>query len=525
MIVVGHSLHTLLTMRASLPASGVKGLLRYARPHAPSAFTPVVLSEMKGRRIAIDATLLTQRFFYRSGASDASVLVAFYNTLMQLRDAGVYPILVFDNTTARLALKEYEQLKRRASRSLIQARMELEEARLARIDKLLALHAQAMLLPHDTRATICALLDQWDSMQHAERNLPLPSPSRRRKKLDQLLQDGYECDMRTDFSADDEWLDTSTLPSDDSWHLVYQIHALRQECTASLPADLPVRLSLAQLALARTEYAAFEAIVLPERAHAMRRFLDVNYGASTAQLIELLRTRTREKRESYAGISRSVSESLYHQAAHMCRLMNVPVFITGDGTEDGGEVHEAEGFASALVLRGYADIVASEDSDVIMYEVPLLRGLGALDKMELIDARALREGLFPSESDSAAHVTASQYRMKQFALICGTDFNRTIPGVGPTRGHALVKEFGDIATLLEKSDKYAPPEGYTKESYATHLAEALSVFENGPNVDEPAAAIGLQREYGRFPEHSRRDVRALLLEYGVSPESLPYSLR
>ena len=63
MIGVGHSLHTLLTMRASLPASGVKGLLRYARPHAPSAFTPVVLSEMKGRRIAIDATLLTQRFF------------------------------------------------------------------------------------------------------------------------------------------------------------------------------------------------------------------------------------------------------------------------------------------------------------------------------------------------------------------------------------------------------------------------------------------------------------------------------
>ena len=515
-------------MRVSVPASGVKGLLRYARPHAPAAFAPIKsLHDLKNKRIAIDATLLTQRFFYRSGSTDASVLVAFYDTLMQLRDANVYPILVFDNTSARLALKEYEQLKRQASRSLIQARMGLEEARLERIERLAALYREASALPQHTRAIICALLDQWSSMQQAERNLELPAlkTGKRKKPLDKYLQDCYECDTRTEFSTDHEWYEIDDLPSDDSWHLVYKIQALRQECAASLPADLPVRLSLAQLALARAEYAAFEAIVLPERTGAMRRFLGVERPASTETLIALLRKKTLEKRESYAGISRSVNESLYHRAAHMCRLMNVPVFVTGDGTEDGGEVHEAEGFASTLVLRGYADIVASEDSDVVMYEVPLLRGLGALERMELIDPHALREGLFPRTSDSADDVAASRTRMKQFALICGTDFNRTIPGVGPTRGHALVKQFGDIATLLEKSDKHAPPEGYTKESYATHLAQALSVFEVGPNVDEPAAALGLGKEYSHFPDHSREDVRALLLEYGVPPASLPVRLR
>ncbi len=56
--------------------------------------------------------------------------------------------------------------------------------------------------------------------------------------------------------------------------------------------------------------------------------------------------------------------------------MQTAVFWTGDGTRTGGgRIHEAEAYAASLVRAGFADLVASEDSDVLLYDAPLLRGL------------------------------------------------------------------------------------------------------------------------------------------------------
>lgn len=501
-------------MRPTAPARGIKGLMPLARQVAPHAFRPVASdSELAGCRVAIDGTLLMQRHFYRTGTTDAEVLTGFCNTLLRLRAANVYPLMVFDHPTVRLALKEFEQLKRRAGRDVTIRRAEIESARLSRLDQLIAMRAQLHALPHGARKVICSLLDQWGVALEVAHDV-LTSPASAPNATELIPAEEDPVDPANDPYISDTWLTADDLPDGESLRIAHTLYALRAACLATFfpsgPAFLPPTAD--QLTLARAEYAAYEAVLLPERASLLRRFIEPASGryASAAHLVSALHARVRHKRDSYASSARSVQVALYEHAMDLCRAMHIPLFVTGDGTDAGGQIHEAEGFASTLVTRGYADMVASEDSDVVMYEAPLLRGLASGAKMELIDTKAMRTGFFPLYDDSADADAASRMCMQQFALLCGTDFNRTIPGIGPLRAHALIKSHGDIATILAKCPKYMPPEGFTRDTFLAHCGEALSVFQNCPDVDRPAAAIGYTRETRHLPEPNPDALRAIL---------------
>ena len=500
-------------MRPTAPARGIKGLMPLARQVAPNAFRPVASdAELAGCRIAIDGTLLMQRHFYRTGTTDAEVLTGFCNTLLRLHAAAAYPVMVFDHPTVRLALKEFEQLKRRASRDVTIRRAEIESARLSRLDQLIAMRTQLHALTRDVRKVICSLLDQWGialEVAHDVLTSPMTNPN-----ATEPIPAEDSVNPANDPYMSDTWHTADDLPDSEALHIAHTLYALRAACLATFfpsgPAFLPPTAD--QLTLARAEYAAYEAVLLPERVSLLRRFIEPANGryASAVHLVDVLHAKVRHKRDSYASSARSVQVALYEHAMDLCRAMHIPLFVTGDGTDAGGQIHEAEGFASTLVTRGYADIAASEDSDVVMYEAPLLRGLASGAKMELIDTRALRTGFFPPYDDSAEADTASRARMQQFALLCGTDFNRTIPGIGPQRAHALIKSHGDIATILDKCPKYTPPEGYTRDTFLAHLGEALSVFQKCPDVDRPAAAIGYMRESRHMPVPNPNALRAIL---------------
>lgn len=211
---------------------------------------------------------------------------------------------------------------------------------------------------------------------------------------------------------------------------------------------------------------------------------------------------------SYTKSSSPFPSSLYADCATLSSLMGVPVLWTGKGGVSGGKPHEAEALASMLVKNGHADLVGSEDSDVVLYEVPLLRGLIGKSGLEIVDSRRVREELFPvgkiksqwkdeslyevaspvlsfkpedsnfensdpgsnskiastlesgssnSEStstNSSEPITQkksnhqielekleneSRRKMMDFALLCGTDFNRTIKGVGSKTALKLIQ--------------------------------------------------------------------------------------
>ncbi|KAL9933914.1 hypothetical protein V8E36_006996 [Tilletia maclaganii] len=327
--------------------------------------------------------------------------------------------------------------------------------------------------------------------------------------------------------------------------------------------------------------------------------------------LDHMHTRSSALSRSYDRASSPLRPSMIIDCAHLCALMGVPVLFTSRGASSTptpvehtslpkttttappktlaipgaawsgpaaplrARAHEAEALAAQLVRAGVADVVASEDSDVLMYDVPMLRGLlggggaqSGFRGMSWVDAREVRRFLFAgrgtgevgpvgsveevvgederpeeglgseagAEGDDEAVTSATAKRtpvdedeinrrqFHEFALLLGTDFNRTIPGVGPKIAYKLIKEHGDITSILrlrnavskdktplsssssstsqkEKATpqttlakqvlqyRYALPASLTRREYRQELSQARAVFNHPPAVYHSLARL------------------------------------
>ncbi|KAE8247792.1 hypothetical protein A4X06_0g4189 [Tilletia controversa] len=355
--------------------------------------------------------------------------------------------------------------------------------------------------------------------------------------------------------------------------------------------------------------------------------------------LHYMHTQSTALSKSYHRASKPLSPQTIIDCAYLCALMGVPVLFTSRGTDGStttndddsptltipgaawagqarlrSRAHEAEALAASLVHAGFAQVVASEDSDVLMYDVPMLRGLtsgnvggtggqAGLKGLVWVDAKEVRRALFGISGDAGAEVgqgdEAEQHRSEggvnvdgaagpltkelsaslsatserasgsgheedllavddddiaseeefstlaqdhapgsenegdvhrtntsrtktltpdeenrrlflEFALLLGTDFNRTIPGVGPKSAHSLMKEHKSIPAILRlkrpppKSAsakkprapskavptlaargadlKWQPPPPLTRREYLIELARARNVFNRPPTL-------------------------------------------
>lgn len=264
-----------------------------------------------------------------------------------------------------------------------------------------------------------------------------------------------------------------------------------------------LRLTLAEEHL----YTALEERSLDE--HGAVRVADTAYSATSSantpvqpcsttypHLIAWMRECSTRTIRSLTRATSTIPPRIYEEATYLCRLMGVPVFAVGNDT-DGSDLHEGEAYCCSLVRNGYADVVASEDSDVLVYDVPLLRGLAAgPGHYEVVHSRTLRHKLFQPKDASEPADRRSYEAMLQFALLCGTDFNRTVRGIGAVRAHRLVLEHGNIPTILDKyASKYKPPDGLSRSEYLAELARAYALFTTLPDLSVAARRQGLQQRF------------------------------
>ncbi len=126
----------------------------------------------------------------------------------------------------------------------------------------------------------------------------------------------------------------------------------------------------------------------------------------------------------------------------------------------------AEGEAQAAVMarRGQVDYAGTEDYDALLFGAPLtLRQLTSKGDPELMDLDATLDD---------HGLTWEQF--VDVAILCGTDFNEGISGVGPKTAVSLVSEHGDLWSVFEA-------EGYTVEN-ADRIRQ---LFLDPAVVDEP----------------------------------------
>ena len=166
---------------------------------------------------------------------------------------------------------------------------------------------------------------------------------------------------------------------------------------------------------------------------------------------------------SYYRRTNLPSPETYDECKEIIHSMGVPcIAATGP--------FEAEALASSLVIHGHADFVASEDTDVIVYDAPLIRNIANRDcPLVVVSGPDVRDAL---ELDRS--------RFIDFILLLGTDFSQRIKNVGPQRALKFIKEYGSIEAVVEHEAKYPP-----RIPIATYLAQvqvARTVFKTLPPV-------------------------------------------
>jgi flap endonuclease-1 len=107
---------------------------------------------------------------------------------------------------------------------------------------------------------------------------------------------------------------------------------------------------------------------------------------------------------------------------------------------------EGEAQAAHLARHGPADYAGSEDYDTLLFGAPLtLRQLTSSGDPELMDFEA-----------TLADLDVTWEQLVDVAILCGTDFNEGISGVGPKTAVDLVREHGDLWDVFKQ-------EGYQVE--------------------------------------------------------------
>jgi flap endonuclease-1 len=100
---------------------------------------------------------------------------------------------------------------------------------------------------------------------------------------------------------------------------------------------------------------------------------------------------------------------------------------------------EGEAQAAYMARHGQVDYAGSEDYDTLLFGAPLtLRQLTSSGDPELMDFEATLAGL-----------GLSWEQLVDVAILCGTDFNEGISGVGPKTAVDLLHEHGDLWGVFE----------------------------------------------------------------------------
>ncbi|MFB6096377.1 MAG: flap endonuclease-1 [Haloferacaceae archaeon] len=103
---------------------------------------------------------------------------------------------------------------------------------------------------------------------------------------------------------------------------------------------------------------------------------------------------------------------------------------------------EGEAQCAHMAAQGRADYAGSEDYDTLLFGAPLtLRQLTSKGDPELMDLAKTLENL---------ELTREQ--LIDVAMLCGTDFNEGVRGVGPKTALKEVRERGDLFAVLEARD-------------------------------------------------------------------------
>ena len=175
------------------------------------------------------------------------------------------------------------------------------------------------------------------------------------------------------------------------------------------------------------------------------------------------------------------TDQTYQESKDILQAMGIPCIDATDATE-------AEALASAIVHKGLADFVVTEDTvrirdnlssrsllvfsekDVLVYGVPMLKNITSrVEPLVMVSGAEVRAEL---DLDRDAFI--------DFALLLGTDFSQRIVNVGPKRAYKFIKNHGSIERIIEQETKYEPR--VSREDYLAEVELGRLIYKTLPSV-------------------------------------------
>ncbi|KAF8318401.1 PIN domain-like protein [Clavulina sp. PMI_390] len=491
---------------------GVLGLVPFLQKKCPGVIRelPARFKALSGKTLVLDATLITTRFHFSNNPHERRHILGWYRLLNELRLNEVKVICVFDGKERHTA-KKAENDRRRDVRDAALARGRVEQARASRLREFE--HALKYMTPElasehsDLRSKFAAPLHSpllsiiktpqkrqvskepvpslvTDTVEPSSSDIPpLPDPSvALEPHEDPFNQDflGGLNESLVDLSVEDS---DPRPSSDEIARILDELHeAFRESLKLHVPpastapvassdtgdGELGISLTRSQHEIALGESEIWD-ILAQSRP---------DYDALRFQVGELA-ARSEAVGQSYQRTSDLPKEETFAESKIMIEALGIP-WIEAEGE------YEAEGIASSLVKHGIADYVGSEDTDVLVYQAPLLRNITSQsDPLVLVQA---------DEIPSQLSLTSSAFI--DFALLIGTDFTPRLRGLGPHRALKLLQDHGSIEKALEAAHpRYQPEPPLTRDTYLERVQVARRIFSSFPTSGPSREALTPKHEY------------------------------
>lgn len=134
-----------------------------------------------------------------------------------------------------------------------------------------------------------------------------------------------------------------------------------------------------------------------------------------------------------------------------------------------------EAQAAHLVRRGTTDAVLSDDYDTLLFGAPItirqFTGNGPAERMVL-------------QATLATHDLTHE-DLVNIAILCGTDYNDGVHGVGPIRGIQAVKKHETLEAILDEYDAEIPEADTVRELF---LDPTVQDYGGTPELGDPDLA-------------------------------------
>lgn len=205
----------------------------------------------------------------------------------------------------------------------------------------------------------------------------------------------------------------------------------------------------------------------------------------------------------YAQAASRINSEIIDDGRRLIQAMGLPVIQAPS---------EGEAQAAYMAARGDVDYAGSQDYDSLLFGAPLVvRNLAITGKRKLpkknvfVDVQPevidLKEGL--------ANLGITHKQLVEIGIMCGTDYNAGLERVGPKTALKLIREKGDLESILLEREESMSELGRIREFFLSPpVTDEYEIALRKPRVDEIVSFLVEERDF----DHERVEKTARRLE-------------